>query len=118
MLLVEDVDYNRDIYRTMLEFGGHEVTEALNGVEALAIVHDLRPDLIVMDVTMPIMDGLEATRRLKADARTCSIPVLILTAHAFASDQAEAIQAGADAYLSKPCVPRVVLQTAERLLTR
>jgi two-component system, cell cycle response regulator DivK len=115
VLLVDDGQDNRDIYRTMLEHGGHIVVEALNGAEAIPLARDWSPDVIVMDVRMPIMDGLEATRRLKAIEATSSIPVLVLTAHAQASDKRDALNAGATSYLSKPCTPRAVLEEVERL---
>lgn len=115
VLLVEDTPDNREIYRTILEYGGHRVLEAVNGLEALRLVPVQRPDVIVMDVTMPVMDGIEATRRLKSDPLTSGIPVLILTAHAFASDVAAAKEAGADAYMAKPCEPRTLLVAVERL---
>ena len=116
VLLVEDVPNNRDIYRTILEFAGHTVLEAVNGADGIALARSESPEVIVMDVTMPLMDGLEATRRLKADPETAGIPVLILTAHAYASDREDAMRAGADAYLAKPCPPRSVVQEVERLL--
>lgn len=117
VLLVEDNRDNRDIYRTILEHAGHAVTEAVNGVEAIPLAVEGRPDIIVMDVTMPIMDGLECTRRLRADATTSKIPILVLTAHALASDVQDAKDAGANAYLSKPCAPRTLLAEVERLLS-
>jgi CheY-like chemotaxis protein len=116
VLLVEDVRDGRDIYRTILEFAGHSVFEAGSGAEALAAVRTLTPDVIVMDVTMPVMDGLEATRQLKGDPSTAIIPVLILTAHARRSDRDNAISSGADAYLAKPCAPREVLVAVEQLI--
>lgn len=116
VLLVEDQPDNRNIYKTILEFAGHTVFEATNGVEALASVRSRVSDVIVMDVTMPLMDGLEATRQLKGDPRTAAIPILVLTAHATSADREEAFAAGADAYLSKPCVPKDVLAEVERLL--
>jgi CheY-like chemotaxis protein len=116
VLLVEDNRDNRDIYRTMLEYAGHEVVEAVNGAEALPLAHSGHPDLIVMDVTMPVMDGLQATRQLRADTDTSRIPILVLTAHALASDVQDAMDAGATAYLSKPCAPRVLLAEVHRLL--
>jgi two-component system cell cycle response regulator DivK len=116
VLLVEDVPNNRDIYRTILEHAGHAVVEAVNGADGIELARSVSPDVIVMDVTMPLMDGLEATRRLKADAATAAIPVLILTAHAYASDREDALRAGADAYLAKPCPPRSVVEAIERLV--
>ena len=116
VLLVEDNRDNRYIYRTILEYAGHVVVEAVNGAEALPFALSEHPDLIVMDVTMPVMDGLEATRRLKADASTREIPIIVLTAHALSSDVSDAMDAGATSYLSKPCAPRTVLEEVARLL--
>lgn len=116
VLLVEDVPNNRDIYRTILEHAGHTVLEAVNGVAGLELARSEAPDVIVMDVTLPLMDGLEATRRLKAELATSTIPVLILTAHAYDSDREDAMRAGADAYLAKPCPPRIVVEEIERLV--
>ncbi|MBW3572729.1 MAG: response regulator [Gemmatimonadetes bacterium] len=116
VLLVEDVPNNREIYRTILEHAGHTVVEAVNGAAGIELARSESPDVIVMDVTMPLMDGLEATRRLKADRGTAGIPVLILTAHAYDSDREDAMRAGADAYLAKPCPPRTVVQEVERLV--
>jgi CheY-like chemotaxis protein len=116
VLLVEDNADNRDIYRAILKHAGHEVVEAINGAEALPLVRDSRPDAIIMDVNMPVMGGLEATREIRADASMDSVPILILTAHANASDARDAMDAGATAYLSKPCPPRTVLEAVERLL--
>ncbi|HEX6369918.1 MAG TPA: response regulator [Longimicrobium sp.] len=117
VLLVEDTPDNRHIYHTILAWAGHTVHEECNGEDALKAVRICRPAVIVMDVTMPVMNGLEATRRLKADPETAGIPVLILTAHAYPSDRADAVSAGADAYLSKPCAPKALLAEVERLLT-
>lgn len=116
VLLVEDMPDNRDIYRTILAWGGHSVSEAQNGADALVAVRSTRPSIIVMDVTMPVMDGLEATRRLKADPETSGIPVIILTAHAYASDREDAVRAGANSYLPKPCAPKDLLREVDRLL--
>ena len=116
ILLADDTVDARVIYRTIFEYGGHAVIEAADGVEAVEKAREHCPDIVVMDVTMPVMDGLEAIRRLKADVATRLIPVLVLTAHALASDREEAAQAGADAYLDKPCAPRTVLAEVERLL--
>ena len=117
VLLVEDNSDNREIYRTVLEYAKHVVVEAVNGAEALPLALSEGPDLIVMDMTMPIMDGLEATRRLRADTSTNHIPILILTAHALASDMLDAMDAGATAFLSKPCYPQKLLEEVERLLS-
>lgn len=116
VLIVEDESDSRDILRTVLAYGGHCVIEASNAVDGLALVRDRQPEVIVMDVVMPGVDGLEATRRLKADPATKDIPVLILTALARTGDHEEAERAGADAYLSKPCLPMTVLAEVDRLV--
>lgn len=116
VLIVEDNPDNREIYRTILEFAGHTVVEAVNGAEGIALVRARRPDIILMDVTMPVMDGLEATRKIKSDAELTAIPIIMLTANALASDREEAVRAGADAYLAKPCAPKDVLAEVERLI--
>lgn len=117
VLLVEDNSDNREIYRTMLEYANHVVVEAVNGAEGIALALSEGPDLIVMDMTMPIMDGLEATRRLRADTSTNHLPILILTARALGADVLDAMDAGATAFLSKPCAPRKLLEEVERLLS-
>lgn len=115
VLLVEDNRDNREIYRTILEYGGHNVIEAVNGAEALPLARNGHPDVIVMDVNMPVMGGIEATRRLKDDSATRHIPIVIVSAHTLARDILSAMEAGADAYLTKPCEPRKVLAEVERL---
>lgn len=120
VLLVDDNRDNREIYRTILEHGGHVVVEAVNGAEALPLARDGQPDVIVMDVSMPVMGGLEATKRLKDDFATRGIPIILFSAHAFTQDVWGEMGAGADAYLTKPCEPRKVLAEVERfyLVTR
>jgi CheY-like chemotaxis protein len=103
-LLVEDHDDNRAMYRRYLEWKGFRVAEAADGFQALRRAA-LAPAVIVMDLTLPRLDGWEAARRLKADPRTSHIPVLALTAHAFAGDAEQAKAAGCDGYLAKPCLP-------------
>lgn len=116
VLLVEDNEDNQAVYRAILEHVGFEVAEAWNGEEGVRLAREQRPDVIVMDVTMPLLTGLEATRILKADESTARIPILILTAHAHDQDRRDAEEAGADAYLSKPAAPRAVVSEVERLL--
>ena len=116
ILLVEDNKDNRAVYQIILEHGGYEVFEARDGAEALRIARDHHPDLILMDISIPVVDGWEATKILKADENTRSIPVVALTAHALAQDRARAQEIGFDAYLAKPVEPRHVLQEVNRLL--
>ncbi len=116
ILIVEDNADNRDIYTTILRHHGYEVHEAETGEDGLVQAARILPALILMDVSMPGMDGLEATRHLKADPATASIPVIADTAHALAEDRARAEAAGCDGYLAKPVEPRRVLEEVARLL--
>jgi len=109
VLLVEDNEDNLIIYSTILRFGGYRVVEAHDGRAALAAARSANPDLILMDVSIPYIDGLEVTRRLKADPATRHVPIIALTAHALSSDRERALEAGCDGYISKPAEPRFVL---------
>ena len=102
ILLVEDNEMNRDMLSRRLVLRGHEVVIAEDGGVALEMALREFPDLILMDMGLPVMDGWEATRRLKADARTASIPVIALTAHAMADDRMRALEAGCDDFDTKP----------------
>jgi CheY-like chemotaxis protein len=117
VLLVEDNDDNRAIYRTILEFSGYAVIEALDGDSAVVQARASRPDLILMDISIPIMDGWEATRILKADPATSGIPIIALTAHAMDSDRRRAKEVGCDGYLAKPIEPRLVVEEVARFLS-
>lgn len=101
VLVVEDVDFNRDLVVQLLEDKYH-VIEAVNGQEGVELAERERPELILMDLSLPVMDGWEATRRLKANDDLRSIPVIALTAHAMAGDKEKALAAGCDDYLVKP----------------
>jgi len=116
VLVVDDFPDNRDMYMQYLEFAGMRVAEAQNGHEALQQAFDLLPDLIVMDLSLPGLDGWEATRRLKADARTRAIPVIALTGHALAGHSKGAIEAGCDAFITKPCLPERLLEEIRKML--
>ncbi|QDG51014.1 response regulator [Persicimonas caeni] len=102
ILLVEDNEMNRDMLARRLQRRGYEVVIAGDGQQALDLVHDSAPDLILMDLSLPVMDGWEATRRLKADDATASIPVIALTAHALQADREKALAAGCDDFATKP----------------
>ncbi len=102
VLLVDDYPDAREMYAEYLEFCGFDVVEAGNGMEALQRAVDTAPDIILMDLSLPVMDGWEATRRLKATAETKNIPVIALSAHAMAGDRERAIAAGCDDYDTKP----------------
>ena len=116
VLVVDDFPDNRDMYMQYLEFSGLRVAEAQNGHEALQQANTLLPDLIVMDLSLPGLDGWEATRRLKADPRTQSIPVIALTGHALAGHSKGAIEAGCDAFITKPCLPERLLEEIRKML--
>jgi CheY-like chemotaxis protein len=116
ILLVEDNEDNQIIYRTMLEHFGYEVITACDGEEGVRLARERKPDLILMDISIPLLDGWEATRILKDDAATRHIPIIALTAHALASDRAKAAAVGCDGYLSKPAEPKLVVQEVEKLL--
>lgn len=102
ILLVEDNEMNRDMLSRRLERRGYEVSIAVNGAEGVAMAISESPDLILMDMSLPVMDGWEATRNIKADPNTQSIPVIALTAHAMSGDREKALKAGCDDYDTKP----------------
>jgi two-component system, cell cycle response regulator DivK len=106
VLIVDDVDHGREICSEYLEFRGFRVATAADGQEALDKAFELLPDVILMDLSLPKIDGWEATRRLKQDERTRAIPVVALTAHALASAHEKAMQAGCDSVVTKPCLPK------------
>ena len=116
VLLVDDYSDAREMYTEYLEFMGYEVLQAQNGVEALERALDSCPDIILMDLSLPIMDGWEATRRLKADKRTQSIPVVALTGHALAGISEGAKEAGCDSFVTKPCLPEDLVKEIRRIL--
>ena len=116
VLLVEDNDDNRAVYATMLRHVGYAVAEATDGEQALALARSARPRVILMDIAVPLLDGLEATRRLKADPATASIPIVALTARTLPADRERCLEAGCDGFLAKPCEPQVVVATVRRYL--
>ena len=116
ILLVEDQEMNRDMLSRRLKKRGYEVVIAVDGVEGLEQARSESPDLILMDMSLPVMDGWEATRQLKADEATRSIPVVALTAHAMSTDREKALEAGCDAYETKPVELPKLLETIEKLL--
>jgi CheY-like chemotaxis protein len=115
ILVVEDVDFNRDLIVQILE-DKYQVTEAVNGKEGIEVAERERPELILMDLSLPIMDGWEATRRLKANADLRLIPVIALTAHAMKGDEEKALAAGCDDYLAKPINEDELMAKIERHL--
>jgi CheY-like chemotaxis protein len=102
ILLVEDNEMNRDMLSRRLTRRGHEVVVSVDGEEGLAMAASEGPDIILMDMSLPVVDGWEATRRLKAAPGTAKIPIIALTAHAMASDREKALEAGCDDYDTKP----------------
>lgn len=105
ILVVEDNEDNLAVLSDELDYAGYEVISAGDGEEALEKTLAERPDLILMDISIPIIDGWEVTRRLKADPKTGNIPIIALTAHAMAGDEEKAKAAGCDGYIAKPCTP-------------
>jgi CheY-like chemotaxis protein len=116
VLVVEDYQDAREMYAAYLHYSGFDVAEAANGVEAVEKVTELLPDIVLMDLALPRMDGWEATRRIKADARTRHIPVVALTGHALAGHADGAREAGCDAFVTKPCLPDALVAEIRRLL--
>jgi CheY-like chemotaxis protein len=117
VLVVEDYQDAREMYVEYLKFSGFRVAEARNGVEAIETATAVLPDIILMDLALPRMDGWEATRRLKTDARTRHIPVIALTGHALAGHAEGARQAGCDAFVTKPCLPDALVAEIRRVLS-
>jgi CheY-like chemotaxis protein len=115
VLVVDDYADSREMYAVHLSCVGFDVIEAGNGVEALQRAAERAPDVIVMDLSLPIMDGWEATRRLRADARTTGIPVIVLTGHVLSTSDA-AKDLGCDALVIKPCLPEALEREIRRVL--
>src|SRR5467141_4645989 len=109
ILVVEDQEDNRRILRDLLTSAGYEIIQAENGEEALAAAARERPDLILMDIQLPVLDGYEATRRIKADPALRAIPVIAVTSYALSGEEDKARAAGCDAYVTKPFSPRALL---------
>lgn len=116
VLVVEDNDDSRTIYRTVLVHYGYAVVEALDGEQALNAAREHCPDLILLDLGIPLLDGWEVTRTLKDDPKTAHIPVLALTVHGQPEDRVSAREAGCDAYILKPAEPRDVVAEIARML--
>ena len=116
ILVVDDFEDNRDMYAEYLTFSGYRVIVASNGQEALDRAFCDVPDLVVMDLSLPVLDGWEATRRLKADARTKDVPVIALTGHALAGHSRGAKEAGCDGFIAKPCLPQALAEMVKQML--
>jgi CheY-like chemotaxis protein len=119
VLVVDDFDDNRQMYAEFLALSGFRTAEAIDGADAIAKARDLLPDIIVMDLTLPVIDGWEATRRLKSDPRTRHIPIIALTGHALeGQSEGGAREAGCDGFLTKPCLPEQLLDAVTVMLAR
>jgi len=116
VMVVDDYPDAREMYSEYLEYCGFEVVQAANGMEALQRAIEAQPDIILMDLSLPVMDGWEATRRLKADKRTEKIPVVALTGHALAGISEGAKKAGCDSFVTKPCLPEDLVKEIRRVL--
>jgi CheY-like chemotaxis protein len=116
VLVVDDFQDNREMYAEYLSYCGFRVIEAKNGKEAIEQAFAQSPNVIIMDLSLPVMDGWEATRRLKADGRTKSIPVIALTGHALQGHSKGALDAGCDAFVAKPCLPDQLVLEIKRML--
>jgi len=116
ILVVEDNDMNMQLVEFLLEEGGYDIVKAASGEEALAITRDTpnAPDLILMDIHLPGMDGLSVVREMKTDARTSRIPILALTAHAMRGDKDRFLEAGCDGYISKPIDVKTFISSIEQ----
>ena len=117
ILVVDDYQDAREMYAEYLQFSGFRVAEARNGNEAVERAFSLKPDLILMDLSLPGMDGWEATRRLKADDATKDIPIVALTGHALAGASEGARKAGCDSFVTKPCLPDDLVVEVRRMLS-
>ena len=118
ILLVEDNEMNRDMLSRRLERRGHQVVLAVDGAEGITMARSHKPDLILLDMSLPVLDGWEATRQIKAAPETQAIPIIALTAHAMSGDREKAIEAGCDDYDTKPIELNRLLAKIEALLEK
>jgi two-component system cell cycle response regulator DivK len=116
ILVVEDQEDNRQILRDLLGSAGYEMTEAWDGEASVSAAKEQRPDLILMDIQLPLMDGYEATRRIKSDPQLKNIPIIAVTSYALSGDDSKARAAGCDAYVTKPYSPRELLAMIRQYL--
>jgi len=116
VLVIEDHEENRRIVRLLLASAGIEMIEAATGEDGVAVAQRERPDLILMDIQLPGLDGYEATRRIKGDPATRHIPIIVVTSYALSGDDVKAFEAGCDAYVTKPFVPRDLLARIRQYL--
>ncbi|HEX8795244.1 MAG TPA: response regulator [Polyangiaceae bacterium] len=118
VLIVDDFEDNRAMYAEFLRYSGLEVVEAKDGAEAVEKARTEMPDLVVMDLSLPVIDGWEATRRIKHDPRTREIPIVALTGHALEGHSQGAREAGCEGFLAKPCLPETLLDTIKAILAK
>ena len=116
ILIVEDTEDNRQILRDLFANQDYALVEATDGSAGVAMARSERPDLILMDIQLPVIDGYEATRRIKADPETMNIPIIAVTSYALAGDEEKTRAAGCDAYVAKPFSPRQLLAKVRELL--
>ena len=116
ILIVEDNDLNLKLFRDLLGAHGYETIETKEGMEAIAIAKSRHPDLILMDIQLPEISGLDVTKKLKADAKICDIPIIAVTAFAMKDDEEKILRAGCEAYISKPISIVHFLATVRRFL--
>jgi two-component system, cell cycle response regulator DivK len=116
VLLVDDSEDNREVYAQYLAFSGFRVEIAVDGVEAVEKASLLHPDVIVMDLSLPRLDGWEATRQIKSAPATSGIPVIALTGHAVSESKRRALDVGCSGYLTKPCLPDILVSEIRRLV--
>jgi two-component system cell cycle response regulator DivK len=116
ILVVEDQEDNRQILRDLLGSAGYEMIEARDGEAGVAAARKERPNLVLMDIQLPLLDGYEATRRIKADPDLKNIPIIVVTSYALSGDEVKARAAGCDAYVTKPYSPRQLLAKIREFL--
>jgi two-component system, cell cycle response regulator DivK len=116
ILVVEDQEDNRQIIRDLLTSAGYELVEAVDGEEGVRLAESERPDLILMDIQLPVLDGHEATRRIKQNPELRHIPIIVVTSYALSGDDRKAMAAGSDGYMAKPFSPRQLLATIRKFL--
>jgi two-component system cell cycle response regulator DivK len=116
VLVVDDQEDNRRILRDLLDTVGYAVVEAEDGEQAVALAREHVPDLILMDIQLPVMDGYEATRRIKADPALKAIPIIAVTSYALSGDDEKAFEAGCEAYVTKPFSPKALLAKVREYL--
>ena len=115
VLYVEDNEFNRKIVRQLLSVTTYRLLEAIDGEQGVAMAVGARPDLVLMDIQLPKLSGLDATRKIRQDPRTAHIPIIVVTSFALSGDDQKALEAGASAYLAKPYSPRQMLELIRTL---